>query len=105
MCNWARTPSCLHQAPAAVAYTYPCLINPSRKQFPWTASAVVAGAEAIKGWMASQVAACVVDTAEASSSGREHATLDREAFKQILNLVALRVPARQCADMMKAFRG
>ncbi|PNW71749.1 hypothetical protein CHLRE_16g672041v5 [Chlamydomonas reinhardtii] len=55
--------------------------------------------------MASQVAACVVDTAEASSSGREHATLDREAFKQILNLVALRVPARQCADMMKAFRG
>ncbi|GIL89794.1 hypothetical protein Vretimale_16566 [Volvox reticuliferus] len=54
-----------------------------------------------------------VDTATAnvaaspapSTSGHEVPTLDREAFKQILNVIAIRVPNRKCADMMKAFRG
>ncbi|KAG2435958.1 hypothetical protein HXX76_007152 [Chlamydomonas incerta] len=58
--------------------------------------------------MSSARAAAAVDTTEASSSGRKDAapeSLDREAFKEVLNLLALRVPARQCADMMKAFRG
>ncbi|KAG2433060.1 hypothetical protein HYH02_012764 [Chlamydomonas schloesseri] len=57
----------------------------------------------------SQLAAAATDTAEASPSGQGEcavpAALDRESFKQVLNLLALRVPARQCADMMKAFRG
>lgn len=31
--------------------------------------------------------------------------LDRESFKQVLDVVALRVPVKKCSEMMKAFRG
>lgn len=31
--------------------------------------------------------------------------LDREAFKQVLTLPALRVPKAKCNDIMKRFRG
>ncbi|PNH05470.1 tRNA (guanine(37)-N1)-methyltransferase [Tetrabaena socialis] len=51
----------------------------------------------------------------ASSSGREGTgtatgtgevpSLDRDSFKQTLNVVALRIPSRRCTDMMKAFKG
>ncbi|GFR44333.1 hypothetical protein Agub_g5548 [Astrephomene gubernaculifera] len=41
----------------------------------------------------------------ASTSGREVPILDRDSFKQILNVLALRVPNRKCSELMKAFRG
>ncbi|GLC61014.1 hypothetical protein PLESTB_001706000 [Pleodorina starrii] len=44
-------------------------------------------------------------SAAPSTSGREVPTLERDSFKQILNVTALRVPNRKCADMMKALRG
>ncbi|GLI67579.1 hypothetical protein VaNZ11_011812 [Volvox africanus] len=47
----------------------------------------------------------VTASAAPSTSGHEVPTLDRESFKQILNVIAIRVPNRKCADMMKAFRG
>ncbi len=31
--------------------------------------------------------------------------LDRESFKQVLDVLALRVPVKKCSEMMKAFRG
>ncbi|GIL57289.1 hypothetical protein Vafri_12541 [Volvox africanus] len=44
-------------------------------------------------------------SAAPSTSGHDVPTLDRDSFKQILNVIAIRVPNRKCADVMKAFRG
>ncbi|EFJ46503.1 hypothetical protein VOLCADRAFT_81828 [Volvox carteri f. nagariensis] len=53
------------------------------------------------------VPATTIDAAPTapSTSAREVPALDRESFRQVLNVTALRVPNRKCSEMMKAFRG